>query len=252
MVEKEVNTFDFFLNGVDWLSVINDGISYDEMLSSLEAYDIEYSEKYFMNKKYAKIEKGSLCRFLMTFHLLKGIRITRLDFKLDFNNSFTDVFNKYSCDFNSHSEVSKKLKFETIYFNSRQSDLFCRLYDKTAESNLDFPLTRLEYEIKGNLAFEFSARFFHFGFRDAINWFFEKINEFNSRKGLSNLFYISTTDTVDFKLVDNATTKEKFRRFVKHNKNSYKKYSEYFNLSAVEMDGLLSGQTDLEDFLNKN
>lgn len=41
---------------------------------------------------------------------------------------------------------------ETIYVGSRTSEKFLRIYDKQAEAGLDYPLTRIELECKGDYA----------------------------------------------------------------------------------------------------
>lgn len=250
--EHEVNKFDFFLHGIDWISVINDGVSYDEMLKLLECHGISFEERYYMNKKYVFISKSldNYRNLVLLLSFVKDLRITRIDFKMDFKNNFSDVVNRF--DFNSHSEVSKQGDVQTIYFNSRQSDLFCRLYNKQAESDLPFPLTRLEYEIKGNLAYIFSKRLSYLGFDDSLNFLFDKINDFNSRKGLSSIFYITTGDYLPVEVVDSYSVKNKFRRFVKHNRNSYLNYMEYFNITPDELDKLMTGLIDLETFLEEH
>lgn len=250
--EYEVNRFDFFLHGIDWISVINDGISYQEMLVLLDSRDITFEERYYMNKKYVFISK-SLENYRNLIFLLifsKDIRITRIDFKLDFKNDFNEVVGKFNLE--SHSEVSKKGELQTIYFNSRQSDLFCRLYNKQAESALPFPLTRLEYEIKGNLAYIFSKRISYLGISDSLSFLFDKINSFNSRKGLTNLFYITSGDYLPVEVVESYSVKNKFRRFIKHNRNSYSNYMEYFNITPDELDKLMNGIIDLEKFLEEH
>lgn len=250
--ECEVNKLDFFLRGIDWISVINDGVSYDEMLLLLESQGISFEERYFMNKKYVFISKSfdNYRKLIFLLSFCKDLRITRIDFKMDFKNDFDEVVGIFNLD--SHSEVSKQGKVQTIYFNSRQSDLFCRLYNKQVESDLPFPLTRLEYEIKGNLAYIFSKRISYLGFDDSLSFLFDKINEFNSRKGLNNIFYITTGEYLPVDVVEDYSIKNKFRRFVKHNRNSYSNYMEYFNITPDDLDKLMNGIIDLETFLEEH
>lgn len=249
MKDLEVNQFDFFIHGLDWISVINDGMSYNDMLVLLDSNGIGFHERYYMDKKYVVIEKttDNYRNFLLLFCAFKDIRITRFDFKLDYKNEFKQVIERFQ--FDSHSEVSKNGEVETIYFNSRQSDMFCRLYNKQIESNLPFPLTRLEYEIKGNLAYEFSKRLLYIGFSDALNFIFDKINAFNERKGLTEMFYMTTHDFIPVEFIEQYSVKNKFRRFVKHNKNSYAYYIDYFNMNPDEFDKVMTGVIDLEKFL---
>lgn len=248
--DVEVKQFDFFVYGLDWISVINDGISYNEMLMLLDSKGIGFYERYYMNKKYVVIEKSTdnYRNFLLLFNTIRDIRITRFDFKLDYKNEFKHVIEKFN--FDSHSEVSKKGEVETIYFNSRQSDIFCRLYNKQVESNLPFPLTRLEYEVKGQLAYEFSKRLSYIGFLDALSFFFDKVNEFNERKNLTKMFYMTTKDYLPVEFIEEFSVKNKFRRFVSHNKNSYSYYMDYFNMTLCEFDNIMTGVTDINEFLD--
>lgn len=249
--EIEVNKFDFFLRGIDWISLINDGISYQEMLFLLDSRGIKFNERYFMSKKYIVISKGvdNYRDIMLLLASEKRLRITRIDFKLDFKNDFEDVVVQRIANWEPHSSVSQKGHLQTLYFNSRQSDLFCRLYNKQVESDLPFPLTRLEYEIKGNLAFEFSKRLSYIGFADALDFLFDKINEFNTRKNLTDMFYITTKDYLSVNFIEDFSVKNKFRRFVRHNKNSYSYYIDYFNITPEDFDNLMTGVTDLEKFL---
>lgn len=249
--DVNVNQFDFFIYGLDWISVINDGISYQEMLFLLDKHGISFTERYYMNSKYVVIGKNieNYRNLILLFGSIKDIRITRLDFKLDYKNDFEDVVVQRIANWEPHSSVSQKGKLQTLYFNSRQSDLFCRLYNKQAESDLPFPLTRLEYEIKGQLAYEFSKRLSYIGFEDALSFLFDKINEFNQRKHLTDLFYMTTKDYLPLDFIESFSVKNKFRRFVRHNKNSYSYYMDYFRIGPEELDDIMTGVTDINEFL---
>ena len=179
-----------FIESVDWLSVINDGIPYSQFISDLRLNtNIEFTEKYMFNHQYVVISKNSYTEFFDYFESKNGIcRITRLDLKFDIAEPYHCVLSKYQNEFSYSSGVFDKEEISTIYFNSRQSDLFCRLYNKQKESDLDFPLTRLEYEIKGIIMQNFSMRYFYFGLDDALNYLYELITEFNYNKNLLGLF----------------------------------------------------------------
>lgn len=251
-MELKVNLTEFFEDSIDWLSVINDGVSYDEMLLFLDRNEVGFDERYFMDKKFVVIHKNSYGKAIELVRINSFLRITRLDVKMDFSNKFEDIVVDNIDLFKPYSAVSKKGKLQTLYFNSRQSDMFCRLYDKQAESGLDFPLTRLEFEIKGDLSLEFSKRLTYLGLDDAVNFIYSKINEFCERKELSHLFYVATQVYLPFEVIENQTIKNKFRRFVRHNANSYKHYMKFFDLSLVEFNELMNGDNhDLENFLCK-
>lgn len=243
---------EFLKYSIDWISVINDNISYDEMCLFFHQKNIKFDERYFMNNKYLVIGKESYSDLLHLMIDNNDFRITRIDVKCDFKNDFEGVVLDGIALWEPYSSVSKGGKLQTLYFNSRQSDMFCRLYDKQAESDLDFPLTRLEFEIKGDIAYEFSKRLCYIGLDDAVNFIYSKINEFCKRKSLNHLFHITTKAYLPFEVIERKTIKNKFRRFVHHNTNSYSRYMEYFNLSPHEFDEIMTGNVDLEEFLRSN
>lgn len=242
---------DFLKYSIDWISVTNDKICYDEMLILLDRNEIKFDERYFMNNKYVVIQKDCYERLLMLLTTTDNIRITRIDIKIDFCNKFEDVVINSIAVIEPYSSISKGGKLQTLYFNSRQSDMFCRLYDKQAESCLDFPLTRLEFEVKGDLAYEFSKRVSYVGLEDATNFIYDKINDFCKRKHLDHIFYVTTRSYLSFEVIEEQTIKEKFRRFVRHNRNSYENYMVHFDLTPNEFDDIMCGAIDLEKFLNK-
>lgn len=241
---------DFFKYSIDWISLINDSVSYDEMCIFLDRNEVTFEERYFMSKKYVVVDKGSYEKVINLLTSDSSIRITRLDIKVDFAIPFDDLYFQHICDLEPYSSVSKGSRVQTLYFNSRQSDMFCRLYDKQAESGLDFPLSRLEFEIKGDLAFEFSKRLSYLGIEDAVNFIYDKINEFCQRKHLDNMFYVTTKAYLPFDVIEKQTIKNKFRRFVQHYSKSYKKYMEYFSMSPNDFDDVMTETVDLETFLS--
>lgn len=252
MTNLKVCLPDVLVDSVDWLSIINDGISYNEMLILLDTNSVKFEERYFMSKKYVVVDKLCYEQALRLVFSYSSLRITRIDIKFDFTNKFEEIVSDNYSIFEPYSTISKHGKLETIYFNSRQTNLFCRLYDKQAESHLDTPLTRLEFEIKGDLALEFSKRLSFLGLVDASNFIFDKINEFCARKHLTNLFYVTTKSYLPMEFLNREDTKYKFRNFVRHNSNSYKKYMKFFDISPAEFDSVMSGDyQDLEEFLKK-
>lgn len=243
---------EFLKYSIDWISVINDNVSYDEMCLIFDKKGIKFEERYFMANKYLVIDKNCYSDLIQLMSKTSDFRITRIDIKSDFKEKFEDVVIDGIAVWEPYSSVSKKGKLQTLYFNSRQSDMFCRLYDKQAESNLEFPLTRLEFEIKGDLAYEFSKRLSYLGMADAVNFIYSKINEFCQRKGLNHLFYITTSSYLPFEFIERKTMKNKFRNFIRHNSKSYAKYMEYFDLSPNQLDDIMLGVIDLEKFLEVN
>ena len=185
--EEEFDSSEFLINVTDWLSVTNDGISYDEMLIMLDENGIKFSIKHSYEHQYVVVDKDY---YTSLFALLVGnpsIRITRIDLKFDIFEDFEKICDKYIDVWTPRSVVGKKDRFETIYFNSRQSDIFCRFYDKTLESNLHFPCSRLEFEIKGVIARQFSMRYSFISADDAVAYIMEYIQTFMFRKNLDCL-----------------------------------------------------------------
>ena len=251
--DNDFDSQDFLINVTDWLSVTNESISYDEMLIMLDENGIKFSIKHSYEHQYVVIDKSC---YTNLFALLVGnpsIRITRIDFKFDIFNDFGELSSKYIDIWVPHSVVGKKNKFETIYFNSRQSDIFCRFYDKTLESKLKFPCSRLEFEIKGVIARQFSMRFSFISADDAVAYLMEYIQTFMFRKNLDGLVRFGSFGSyVPFDIVEHNTKVEKFRRFIKQYSNSILNYLDSFDLTPDEFFDYVEGNSDVESLLREN
>lgn len=248
--EEDFKSHDFLINVTDWISVINEGISYDEMLIMLDQNGIKFSIKHSYEHQYVVIDKSC---YTNLFSLLVGnpvIRITRIDFKFDIFKDFEELSSKYIDNWIPHSIVGKKDKFETIYFNSRQSDIFCRFYDKTLESHLPFPCSRLEFEIKGFVARQFSMRYSYISADDALSYLIEYIQNFMFRKNIDCLVRLGNYGSyVPFDIVEHNTKVEKFRRFIRQYSNSILDYLDTFHLTPQEFIGFIQGDIDIDEHI---
>lgn len=251
--DEEFDSYEFLINVTDWISVTNEGISYEEMLIMLDENGVKFSIKHSYEHQYVVIDKEF---YTNLFALLVGnpsIRITRIDFKFDIFEEFVSLYSKYIDTWVPRSIVGKKDKFETIYFNSRQSDIFCRFYDKTLESNLKFPCSRLEFEIKGVIARQFSMRFSFISADDAVAYIMEYIQTFMFRKNLDGLVRLGSFGKyVPFDVVEHNTKVEKFRRFIKQYSNSLLNYLDSFDLTPDEFFDYVDGKSDIEELLREN
>lgn len=251
--EEDFDSQDFLINVTDWLSVTNESIPYEDMLIMLDENGIKFTIKHSYEHQYVVIDKDS---YTNLFALLVGnpsIRITRIDFKFDIFEDFKELYSKFIDVWTPHSIVGKKDRFETIYFNSRQSDIFCRFYDKTLESKLRFPCSRLEFEVKGVIARQFSLRYSFISCDDAVAYLMEYIQHFMYRKNLDCLVRLGNYGTyVPFDIVEHNTKVEKFRRFIKQYSKSLLDYIDSFDLSPDEFFGYLEGTSDIEELLREN
>lgn len=246
--DEDFDSYEFLINVTDWISVTNESIPYEDMLIMLDENGIKFSIKHSYQHQYVVIDKSC---YTNLFALLVGnpsIRITRIDFKFDIFTDFGELCNKYIDVWVPHSVVGKKDRLETIYFNSRQSDIFCRFYDKTLESKLRFPCSRLEFEIKGAVARQFSMRYSFVSADDAVAYLMEYIQHFMFRKNLDCLVRLGSFGTyVPFDVVEYNTKVEKFRRFIKQYRNTMMNYLDSFDLTPKEFFDYIEGNLDVDD-----
>lgn len=251
--EEDFDSQDFLINVTDWLSVTNENIPYEDMLIMLDENGIKFTIKHSYEHQYVVIDKDS---YTNLFALLVGnpsIRITRIDFKFDIFEDFKELYSKFIDVWTPHSIVGKKDRFETIYFNSRQSDIFCRFYDKTLESKLRFPCSRLEFEVKGVIARQFSLRYSFISSDDAVAYIMEYIQHFMFRKNLDCLVRLGNYGSyVPFDIVEHNTKVEKFRRFIRQYGNSILSYIDSFDLSKNDFFDYIEGNADVEELLREN
>lgn len=251
--EQDFSSMDFLINVTDWVSVTNEGLPYDEMLIMLDENNIKFTVKHSYEHQYVVIDKSSYANLFSLLISNPSIRITRVDFKFDIFEDFEKIYSKYIDNWNPHSVVGKKDRYETIYFNSRQSDIFCRFYDKALESNLKFPCSRLEFEIKGAVARQFSMRYSFVSPDDAVAYLMEYIQVFMFRKNLDSLVRLGSFGSyVPFNVVEHNTKVEKFRRFIKQYSRSLLDYLDSFDLTADEFFEYVEGTADVELLLREN
>lgn len=243
-------TRDNFINSLDWLSVINDSCSYDDMVGYIRKYtNISFNERYVADKKYIVVEKDSYREFLDFYEQFLSVhcRFTRIDIKFDLAEKYSDIIQKRREQLNWSTgivENNKEGKFNTIYFNSRGSDMFCRFYDKQKEANLDFPLSRLEYEIKGHIALNFSERYKLLGLPDALNYLLNFINDFNYQRGIGCLIgRFDNPPPYSLHIIEKKSKVEKMRRFLKQYRHTIKDY-----VDCIGLENFMNLCSNMQDF----
>lgn len=229
-----------FIDSVDWISVINENCSFDELCEFItKNTNINFSTRYMFNHDYIVISKDSYQEFFDYYedYLKDYCRFTRLDLKYDYREPYNEMRERFLEFWDWNTGVSDKEGLATIYFNSRQSDLFCRFYNKQKEAKLDYPLSRLEYEIKGAIIRQFSVRYRHRGLDDALNYIYSLMTEFNYNRGLTCIVptFEYEQPLPNFDIVHKEKI-EKFRTFLKQ-----------YRYSILDYVGLLRDKNELFD-----
>lgn len=247
----EFTSYDFLLNVCDWISCTNENISFEEFLFHLENNGVKFQIKRSYEYQYVVIDKDTYYKFFALLTNNNNIRITRIDIKFDTFQDFFEMYLPRIEDIKPSSCIGKKDRFETIYFGSRNSDIYCRFYDKTKESNLKFPCSRLEFEIKGYIAKNFSLRYSLIDSDDALNYLLDNIQDFMYHHNITGLIsFPSYGEYCKVDIISRCTKIEKFRRFCKQYSNSILDYLDSFNLSGNEFINLLEEDT-YNEFLNE-
>lgn len=186
------------------------------------------------------------------FELVKNgiFRITRIDVKFDFEISIEALLNSDSYT-NYSNIIMGKDGIETIYYGNRGSNLFCRIYDKGKELKIDDILTRLEYEIKSDLAEEFSELLFFFGYDSAISYIYNEIKKFNTKKNIHILENYETVETLKINILKDKSDRNKFKNFCVHNSNSINYYMKKYNLSFNMFMTLINDVSNFDKNLDK-
>lgn len=225
-----------FFTSLDWLSVVPDGQinSKDVVLSDLEKeleiYDIGHKLQKTFDNFYFVINKEDIIKFCYAFDSkLLHARITRFDVRFDFEEKFEDLFNRVRKELSFSSCITNAdNKVNTVYFGSRESGLFARLYNKTLESHLDCDISRLEYEVKGSLALQFSTRWQVFDLDDAISYISKWFTEFNNTNGLISVIGLfEFHDVKPYEFFHESEFKYKMRHFVRQYRNSLIDFANY-------------------------
>ena len=213
----ETNRRDNFISSVDWISITNDGCSLDELISMFVDTNIDFNKRYIFNNEYLVITNDSYREFFDFYEttLKNYCRFTRLDLKYDYLQEFKEMKEDFLKFWQYKSGIVDREGLNTIYFNSRNTDIFCRLYNKTLESSLSFPLSRLEYEIKGSVIRQFSYRYRFTGLDDALDYLFSLFCEFNYNKGIDSIIQnFNFKQPVPLNIIEHIEKKEKFRKFL--------------------------------------
>lgn len=123
---------------------------------------VQYSGQ-TLNKYY---EQGITARTIALRHEVEGDRCSRIDLAIDCHNSALNI-GKLASDVKSgNGEFSSKVYShivsqdggETLYLGSRTSELFLRIYNKSAEQAISGDWVRIELECKGSRAHDIGHR----------------------------------------------------------------------------------------------
>lgn len=103
-------------------------------------------------------------RWLLKSAVDMGAKTTRLDLAIDAKNCNVDIMVIYdACKAGLSKGTAQNINIiqgvdgsATLYVGSRQSDKFCRLYDKGIQSKLGGDWKRLEVELKGDVAKQYA------------------------------------------------------------------------------------------------
>ena len=110
------------------------------------------------------VNLSELAAYLQIVRVSYGLRCSRIDVALDDHEKLTplslvekaardrDYFNVRSTSVVNSDNVHTNVKGKTVYFGSRESEVFMRVYDKTAESKGERIGNRWEAEFKGKKA----------------------------------------------------------------------------------------------------
>ena len=180
----------------------------------------------------------------------KSIRITRIDIKFDYFMPYKYMCKRFLDEFKLSNVILNKDKdVSTVYFGSRQSDIYCRFYNKREESNLEFDVSRLEFEIKGYVCKQFSLRFSNISEYDAMDYLLNMIFEFCEHRNIVFLRLPYFDDYVSAELVDKASLVAKFKRFCVQYKNSIETYIEHFGLTPNEFVDVVTIDDSFERYI---
>lgn len=219
-----------FIESVDWISLVPKDCAYDYLIDLLKDENLSFSKRFIGKVNYVVIDKSCYEQFFESFErvLKYYCYFTRIDLKFDFNQPYKELCDDFHRFWNYSTGICDKENFQTIYFNSRNSDLFCRLYDKQKESNLETSLSRLEYEVKGIIARQFSLRYTTLGLDDALNYLYYCIDAFNFRRGIDSIIEsFEFKQPIPINVIEESDKREKLRRFLKQYGYTILNYVEY-------------------------
>lgn len=207
------------ISSIDWLTLVEQDMSIEEISDFITSETNLVGNLRKIHNISSYVVPHSFYAYSCALQLvLDGkARISRIDIKFDFDERF-DLFFARLAD----TEPSKILyeRFDvpsTVYYGKRESDIYVRMYDKQLESNLLFPLSRVEFEVKGSVAFEFSKRIRFLGYVDAFMFLYSRLEEYRVRHfdtlQLSN--ELDIYNYLPFSTLDNNDYVARFYRFYK-------------------------------------
>ncbi len=181
-------------------------------------------------------------------------RISRIDIKFDFGERFDLFFDRLG-----KTEPSKILYESfyvpsTVYYGKRESDIYVRMYDKQLESNLASPLSRVEFEVKGSVAFEFSKRIRFLGYCDAFMYLYSKLEEYRVRHfdSLQLSDDLNIYDYLPFATPDDNDYVARFYRFYKQYSKSLLLYCHNLKIDNDTFFEIMNTEfSDFKDFSKK-
>ena len=204
---------------IDWLTLVEQDMSIEEIMDTITSKTnlIGNLRKIYNISSYVVPHSFYAYSCALQLVLEGKARISRIDIKFDFDERFDAFFARLG-----KTEPSKILyeSFDvpsTVYYGKRESDIYVRMYDKQLESNLVSPLSRVEFEVKGSVAFEFSKRVRFLGYFDAFMFLYSRLEEYRIR----HFYSLQLSDDLDiynylpFFTLDNNDYVARFYRFYK-------------------------------------
>lgn len=253
---ENLKDFDLFLNAVDYINFVPNS-NIDEFMFLLEKNNIQAIKKYSYSNQFVFIVKD-YDNYFRFFNLIISSNLghfSRLDLKFDFLCEYKLFLKEFNIVSSDRKVIAQGLDIQTVYIGSRNSDCYCRIYDKRVESNLNFNLTRVEFEFKNDIIKEASVRLLFFGFEDFSNFIINKINDFCISNNLNFFEKIKKFNLVPFKFFNKQENFQKLNYFITHNSNTFNELCKLFNFDSLTFSILLENHitdNELYNFINFN
>lgn len=241
---------------IDWLTLVEQDMSIEEISDFITSKTNLTGNLRKIHNISSYVVPHSFYAYSFALQLvLDGkARISRIDIKFDFYELFYLFFDKLQ-----NTNPSKILyeSFDvpsTVYFGKRESDIYVRMYDKQLESDLDYPLSRVEFEVKGSVAFEFSKRVRFLGYFDAFMFLYSRLEEYRVRHFDS----LQLSDDLDiynylpFTTLDNNDYVVRFYRFYQQYRNALLLYCKNLKIDHDTFFEIMNTEfSDFKDFSKK-
>ena len=222
---------------IDWLTLVEQDMSIEEIMDTITSKTNLIGNLRKIHNISSYVVPHSFYAYSCALQLvLEGkARISRIDIKFDFGERFDVFFARLG-----KTEPSKILyeSFDipsTVYYGKRESDIYVRMYDKQLESNLAYPLSRVEFEIKGSVAFEFSKRVRFLGFFDAFMFLYSRLEEYRVRH-FDSLQLSDDLDIYNYFPFDTLDNNDYIARFYRFYKQYHKSLLLYCNNLKIDND----------------